>query len=116
MLQPYTMSEPPLPAFTFLNIAATSGSSFSGFRDSWSRKPDWPFERTTKLWPKAMLLAAKVRSLCDGRYTPSIDDLREVAKPALRHRIILNFEGEAEGVRPDDVLDEILASVPPKKA
>src|SRR6185503_9158827 len=52
---------------------------------------------------QSMLLAAKVRALFEGRYSPSIEDLREVAKPALRHRIILNFEGEAEGVRPDDV-------------
>ena len=39
------------------------------------------------------------------------DDVRWAAKPALRHRVILNFEGEAEGVRGDDVLDEILRTV-----
>ena len=49
MVQPYTMSDPPLLTLTVRNMAPTSGSSFSGFRDSWSRKPDWPFERTTKL-------------------------------------------------------------------
>ena len=42
----------------------------------------------------------------------SIDDVRWAAKPALRHRMILNFEGEAEGVRTDQVLDDILKSVP----
>ncbi len=48
----------------------------------------------------------------DGRFAAAIDDVRWAVKPALRHRIILNFEGEAEGVRPDAVLDDILASVP----
>ncbi|MEM7609615.1 MAG: hypothetical protein AAF411_30080 [Myxococcota bacterium] len=48
----------------------------------------------------------------DGRFSAAVDDVRWAAKPALRHRIILNFEGEAEGVRPDDVLEDILKSVP----
>jgi len=61
---------------------------------------------------QAMLLAAKIRALMDGRFAAAIDDVRWAAKPALRHRIILNFEGEAEGVRPDAVLDDILATVP----
>ncbi len=65
---------------------------------------------------QSMLLAAKVKALFDGRFAPSIDDVRAVVKAALRHRIILNFEGEAEGVKSDDVLDEILAAVAPKKA
>jgi MoxR-like ATPase len=65
---------------------------------------------------QSMLLAAKVKALFDGRFAPSVDDVRAVAKAALRHRIILNFEGEAEGVKSDDVLDEILAAVAPKKA
>jgi MoxR-like ATPase len=41
-----------------------------------------------------------------------VDDLREVAKPALRHRIILNFEGEAEGIQPDQIIDEIIKGLP----
>jgi MoxR-like ATPase len=60
---------------------------------------------------QAMLLAAKIRALMDGRFAAAIDDVRWAAKPALRHRVILNFEGEAEGVRGDDVLDEILRTV-----
>jgi MoxR-like ATPase len=59
-----------------------------------------------------MLLAAKVRALVEGRFAISCEDLREVCRPALRHRLILNFEGEAEGVRPDQILDEVLRSVP----
>ncbi|HJL16557.1 MAG TPA: MoxR family ATPase [Sandaracinaceae bacterium LLY-WYZ-13_1] len=59
---------------------------------------------------QACLLAAKIQALFDGRFAVSADDVRAVAKPALRHRVILNFEGEAEGVRTDAILDAILES------
>ena len=58
-----------------------------------------------------LILAGKVRALVDGRVHLSCEDVREVLKPALRHRVILNFEGEAEGKQSDDLLDEVLASV-----
>jgi MoxR-like ATPase len=61
---------------------------------------------------QAVLVAAKIQALFAGRFAASVDDVRAVAKPALRHRMILNFEGEAEGVRSDRVLDELLAAVP----
>ena len=61
---------------------------------------------------QAMLLAAKIHALFDGRFSAAIDDVRWAMKPALRHRVILNFEGEAEGVPSDDVLDDILANIP----
>ncbi len=48
---------------------------------------------------QAVILAAKIRALLEGRYAVSIDDIRHVATPALRHRLIMNFEGEAEGIR-----------------
>jgi MoxR-like ATPase len=57
---------------------------------------------------QAIILAAKIRALLEGRYAVSIDDIRHVAEPALRHRLILNFEGEAEGVKPDTIIAEIL--------
>jgi MoxR-like ATPase len=57
---------------------------------------------------QAIILAAKIRALLEGRYAVAIDDIRQVAPPALRHRLILNFEGEAEGVRPDTIIQEIL--------
>src|SRR5207247_9821117 len=50
---------------------------------------------------QALVLGAKVRALTEGRYNVSVEDLRAMALPALRHRIILNFEGEAEGVDVD---------------
>jgi MoxR-like ATPase len=57
---------------------------------------------------QAIILAAKIRALLEGRFAVSIDDVRVVAPPALRHRLILNFEGEAEGVRADAIIAEIL--------
>ncbi len=60
---------------------------------------------------QAALVAAKIRALLDGRFNASIDDIRRVARPALRHRLILNFEGEAEGITTDQVLDEVLAEI-----
>ena len=61
---------------------------------------------------QAMILAAKIRALLEGRYAVSIDDVRHVALPALRHRVLLNFEGEAEGVDPDALLRDIMEKTP----
>ena len=57
---------------------------------------------------QAIILAAKIYALLDGRYHVSKADVIKAAPPALRHRIILNFEGEAEGATSDDVIAEIL--------
>jgi MoxR-like ATPase len=57
---------------------------------------------------QAIILASKIRALIQGRFAVSIDDIRHVAAPALRHRLILNFEGEAEGVKADTIIAEIL--------
>ncbi len=57
---------------------------------------------------QALVLGAKVRALAEGRYNVAVDDLRALALPALRHRIILNFEGEAEGVDVDRLIGEIV--------
>ena len=61
---------------------------------------------------QALLLAAKVRALVAGRANVSFEDLRVLGLPALRHRVILNFEGEAEGVDPDDVVRNVLEETP----
>ncbi len=55
-----------------------------------------------------------MRALLSGRYNVSFEDVRRVFLPAMRHRVILNFEAEAEGVDPDKVLLEILEKVPEK--
>ena len=57
---------------------------------------------------QALILGAKVRALAEGRYNVSLDDLRALAAPALRHRVILNFEGEAEGVDIDSLITQIV--------
>jgi MoxR-like ATPase len=63
---------------------------------------------------QSVALAAKVRALLAGRYNVSFEDIRRVFLPALRHRVILNFEAEAENINPDDVLLELLQKVPEK--
>ena len=61
---------------------------------------------------QAVLLAAKIRALFEGRFAAGIDDVKASALPALRHRVLLNFEGEAEGVKTDRVIEEILRHLP----
>ncbi len=61
---------------------------------------------------QAVLLAAKIKALYDGRFAVSTDDVKAVAYPALRHRVLLNFEGEAEGVKTDEVIGAILKAIP----
>lgn len=63
---------------------------------------------------QTVALAAKVRALLDGRYNVSFEDARRVYLPALRHRIIVNFEAQAEGIESDRVLLELLEKVPEK--
>src|SRR5436305_12872120 len=57
---------------------------------------------------QAIIMTAKVRALLEGRYNVSLEDLQAVAFPALRHRLILNFDGLAEGITPEEVIEEIL--------
>jgi MoxR-like ATPase len=64
---------------------------------------------------QAVLLGAKIRALFGGRFAASMDDVRATALPALRHRILRSFEGEAEGVEEDTILDEILKKLPDSK-
>jgi MoxR-like ATPase len=61
---------------------------------------------------QAMVLGAKIAALLDGRLNVSFDDVAAVAPAALRHRLLLNFEGQAEGVLTDDVVVDLLATVP----
>jgi MoxR-like ATPase len=61
---------------------------------------------------QAVLLGAKVRALRAGRFSPSFEDVRQTAPQALRHRLLLNFEGEADGVEADDLLGGLLQSLP----
>jgi len=61
---------------------------------------------------QALLLGAKARALLDGRSVASLDDIRAVALPVLRHRVLLNFQAEADGIEPDHVVSQLLEAVP----
>ncbi len=61
---------------------------------------------------QALLLASKIRALMEGRFAPALDDVRACALPALRHRVLLNFEGEAEGIKTDQLLERLLHDLP----
>jgi MoxR-like ATPase len=68
---------------------------------------------------QALVLGGKVGALLDGRFNVSFDDIRAVTLSALRHRLILSFEGEAEGIDPDRILEDLLNRIPtqpPKSA
>ena len=60
---------------------------------------------------QAITLTAKVKALLDGRYNVAFEDVQSVALPALRHRIILNFEGEGEGIQTDEIIQNALSSL-----
>ncbi|MCP4624154.1 MAG: MoxR family ATPase [bacterium] len=60
---------------------------------------------------QSLILAGKVCALINGRYNVSLDDIKAVAKPALRHRMALNIRGETEGVDTDELVDEILSKI-----
>jgi len=65
---------------------------------------------------QAIVLGAKIGALLDGRFNVSYADVQAVAAPALRHRVILNFEGEAEGISTDSIVRAILAETPTEPA
>ncbi len=57
---------------------------------------------------QAMILSAKINAILDGRYHVAKDDIKKVALPCLRHRVLLNFEGQAEAVSTDAILNDVL--------
>jgi MoxR-like ATPase len=59
-----------------------------------------------------LLLGAKARAVLEGRTFATTDDLRAVAKPVLRHRIITNFNAESSGVTPDDIIEQLMVEIP----
>ncbi|MCH7595272.1 MAG: MoxR family ATPase [Planctomycetes bacterium] len=61
---------------------------------------------------QTLTLGAKLHALLDGRFNTSFSDVQRVYLPAMRHRMLLNFEGEAEGISTDDVLNELLEKTP----
>jgi MoxR-like ATPase len=65
---------------------------------------------------QAIVLGAKIHALLDGRFNVAYSDVQAVAAPALRHRVILNFEGEAEGISTDSVVRAIIGETPTEPA
>ena len=61
---------------------------------------------------QALIIGAKINALLEGRFNVSFDDVQAVAPPALRHRILLNFEGQADGLSTDNLIADILNTVP----
>ncbi len=62
---------------------------------------------------QAMILCAKAAALIDGRVVPSPEDIERVARPVLRHRVLVNFQAEADGIDADQVIETLLAAVRP---
>ena len=62
-----------------------------------------------------LILGAKARALLQGRTHVTCEDIQALAKPVLRHRLVLNFTAESEGITPDDVVDRILAGTPTRE-
>ena len=61
---------------------------------------------------QTLVMAARMRALLDGRANVAYDDIRAMAHPSLRHRLVLNFDAEANDVSSDQVIDQLIASVP----
>jgi MoxR-like ATPase len=60
-----------------------------------------------------LILGAKARAILHGRPYVSIEDVQAVVSPVLRHRVLTNFNAEAEGIRPDDIVKKLLDFIPP---
>jgi MoxR-like ATPase len=56
-----------------------------------------------------LILGAKTNAILNGRYSPEIEDVKMVSKPVLRHRIITNFNAEADGIKTTDIIDKLLS-------
>jgi MoxR-like ATPase len=101
-------------AMKFTRLTRKPGRASSGIRPA--EVPE--FVRDYVTWgagPRAtqfLILAAKARAVLHGRYYVACEDVRAVALPILRHRIITNFNAEAEGIKPDDVVRRLIDLVP----
>jgi MoxR-like ATPase len=60
---------------------------------------------------QALILGAKAAALLDGRTVPALDDVTRIALPVLRHRVLVNFQAEADGIDADRIIGQILAAV-----
>ncbi len=61
-----------------------------------------------------LILGSKAKAVLEGRFTPTTEDVKFIAPAVLKHRIVLNYRAEADGINPTDVIDEILKNIKPK--
>ena len=74
---------------------------------------DWVAYGASTRAAQYLVLGGKARALINGRYHVEFDDIRELARPVLRHRVLRNFHAESEKVTTDDIIDQLLDAVPP---
>jgi MoxR-like ATPase len=73
---------------------------------------DWVIWGVGPRGGQSLILAAKARAALDGRPEVDLEDIRAMAKPVLRHRMVLNYHAEAQGQSPDTVIQQLLDSTP----
>ncbi len=106
LVREVTVSDALIDYATRLVRASRPGDTEVGYVKEWVRWGAGPRAG------QGMILAAKARALLHGRYAATLEDLRAVAAPVLRHRVLVNFRAEGEGVTPDDVTAALLTQVP----
>ncbi len=103
---------PSVQDFAVRMVMATQPSSMSQDRFATPMVEKYVRLGSSPRGGQALVLGAKCRALMAGRYAASIDDVRAVAGPALRHRLIMNFESHAEGVSADSVVQNLVQTLP----
>ena len=88
-----------------VNLASRTRPNLNGAHATVSRMVEWGAGPRASQY---MILGAKVKALLDGKTTPAIEDVNAIAKPILRHRIVMSFTAEAEGVTADSLIDELI--------
>ena len=88
-----------------VNLASRTRPNLNGAHATVSRMVEWGAGPRASQY---MILGAKVKALLDSRTTPAIEDVNAIAKPILRHRIVMSFTAEAEGMTVDSLIDELI--------
>ena len=91
-----------------VDLVSVQRMAKSGFEDEWSKYVQYG---SGPRGLQSIIRLAKARALVAGRFHVSIADIKTVVKPALRHRILINYEGEAEGVDVDGLITKLLEEV-----
>jgi MoxR-like ATPase len=97
-----------------VSLARTSRPSPNGNSPDFVKK--WVAYGASLRAAQYMILGAKARALTSGRYTPGFEDIRALAHPVLRHRILTNFHAESEGITTEGLVDQLLEAVPVPKS